>query len=391
MTSGALAFGKGLTTPNRWSATQAQVNYHFGFVKRGLFGQLFAGPLGLQHYRRFVAFSGFILILLVLSLVLYTAKSRLQERFGSYQFAALFFSSYSFTFIVNLIGYLDLVLCILAVVVLLIEDAKLRLVAAISVSIVALMVHEVFFVIFLPLLMLSFFLQLGRPSPTASPAARATPKHLSMLTAVLLLGTVATLTTVWISARPSLRADQVAAMQKEIASNTNFEIRPDFFEVMTRSVSDNAATTQLFYKQPSWWLANVISLLVFGPTLLLLVLATKYICRSDANFPKGSLLLATLAVFSPLAMHLVAWDAARWNAWVVVVSYLVLLTFCRFAKNVRLELSPLWKNAIFLVIVLNIASGNLLMDSRKERLFPFFKERLELKKLKPSWVGPPAL
>jgi len=62
-----MAVLKGLRRPSMWAATQAQLDYSHGFIKRGLLGAVY-GPLGGDHYGRlswiFAAELGVFLLLL---------------------------------------------------------------------------------------------------------------------------------------------------------------------------------------------------------------------------------------------------------------------------------------------------------------------------------------
>lgn len=383
---GGIAFGKGLMLPNRWSATQAQVDYSFGIVRRGLFGQVVTGPFGLQHYPRFVVASALILLVFVSLLVLYTIRSGIEQHFGNYQVSALFFSSYGFTYVANMIGYFDLILGSLAIFVLLIRNPRGRFLAALPISVIALLIHELFFFIFLPTLILSFLLQYGRERTGSTAPFR----RRSAITMAALLALVGVVTTACIFLRPSLTEEQVSKMRLRVASRVDFDIKTEFFDVMTRSATDNAAVMRLWYKQRYWWLANTISLVDFAPTLLLLMLITGKVIRSTPALPGWAAWLATATALSPLAMHLLGFDAARWNAWVVVMAYLILLMVCSYSSDLSIRLTRPWRNAIILAIILNIASGNLLLDRRPDNTYPFFGGSLSLKKLMPSKITAPA-
>src|ERR1700722_12397976 len=101
---------KAIRLPNYKSATQAQVDYRFGLVKRGLFGAVFSRPLHLEHYERFVLFSWGMLAVMVALLLALTWRSGLWQRVRFGGVAALFFSSYALTYMAHMVGYFEVVL-----------------------------------------------------------------------------------------------------------------------------------------------------------------------------------------------------------------------------------------------------------------------------------------
>jgi hypothetical protein len=103
----AVSIGKAVRLPNYKSAIQAQIDYRFGFVKRGMYGEIFTRPLHLEHYRRYAVFSWLMLALMVTVLLLLTWRSGLRERVLTGEAAALFFSSYSLTYMSHMVGYFE--------------------------------------------------------------------------------------------------------------------------------------------------------------------------------------------------------------------------------------------------------------------------------------------
>jgi len=384
--AGFIAVGKGIRYPNLWGATQAQVDYHFGFVKRGLFGQVIAGPLGLEQYKRFACVSWLIMLVFLALLVLCTTKSHLSKHLNNYQIPALFFSSYGLTFLVDLAGYLDLFLAALAMAVLLIGNPRARFCAAIPICLAALLIHELFLYEFVPTLLMSFLLQ-SRRSGDGSGAWR---ERRSLLVMAVVLASVFVGTTVWISLRPSLPPERMVLMEQRVAARVDFPIRRDFFDVLTRSTEDNAKLMRKAYREGPWWIENAIGVVIFGPTILLLLMITRKLIRANSKAPLGTATLATLAALSPLALHLLGWDRSRWNSLVVLTSYLMLLTVCRSEDKFEIELSPAWRNAMVLVIVLNIASGSVLLDFKVENAFPFVHS-LPVKELKSRGIVAPPI
>lgn len=156
---GGISFLKGFRWPGRWAATQAQVDYGEGFSKRGFFGSTATRLLQLNHYDRFAVFSTLLLLLLFVLIFRLALSSGLVTRLGDGQPLAIFAASYSIVFLTHLNGYLDIVLGVLTASVLFVRNVRLRLALTIPVVVPALLIHEEFLLVFLPLLLMSFVLQ----------------------------------------------------------------------------------------------------------------------------------------------------------------------------------------------------------------------------------------
>ncbi len=72
----SLSLFKGIRLPSRYAATQAQIDYSQGIVKRGFFGQWVYIPLGLGHYALFTVFSFALLALFFVFIIVLALRSR---------------------------------------------------------------------------------------------------------------------------------------------------------------------------------------------------------------------------------------------------------------------------------------------------------------------------
>ncbi len=366
---GTMAVLKGLHWPSTWAATQAQLSYQHGFVKRGLLGTLYA-PLHGNHYRALTAIFLLELVALLLLLVLLTRRAGLEERFGSIAPGALFASSYAITYTTHLIGYNDLVNASLAMLLLLIRDGRRRFLAALLVVPVALLVHENFLLIFLPVVLLTFVVEIAT---TASPARR---RMATMEAATLAI--VAVAINLVIAARPAMTHTQAMGLQHEVAAGVDFSVRTDFFGLLSASLHDNLRTMATTLHERWWWALLAISVAVLLPMLLMLLhLIARLLPLAG---PRAVWLkAATLAaIAAPLLLHLLAWDVVRWNVWTAFAAYLALLVLTMHLPKGTVTLTPAERNAIILLLAINLASGHGLFDGVTVRLYPFF----------PPWLGP---
>jgi hypothetical protein len=367
---GAVAFLKGIRFPNLWSATQAQIDYSHGFIKRGLVGTIFTDNLHLNHYIRFTVFSFAILAIALVALLLLVAHSGIQNRIGDGELVALFFSSFAFTYIANVNGYFDILLLAMTLAMLLVRGSKVRFALALFFCPIALLVHEAFFLLFLPALLFSFF---------ADAVERRTKPRISLiyagLIAVLCLG-IAFL----VARNRSLSQIELASLRNEIASRADFPIRSDFFRVMAWSAKENMLIMANMFRDGPYLIKQISATIIFLPVFLLVIFAGRNVCSMSRNQLLNrygfGLLLCTAAI--PLAMHALAWDCARWDAFACVSAFLGLMLVVRAMPQEHFVISPAFRNVTILVIALNMASGETLLDKGPKQ-YPFVQEVLQFR------------
>ncbi len=371
---GAVSFLKGLRRPNLWSATQAMVNYDHGIVKRGFFGATLGRWFRLNHYARFSVVSFVLLALLIGLLVLLTGRSGVWQKVGFGESVAVFFSSFTITFMAHLVGYLDIPLAIVALSLLLIRNTTLRFAAAVPLCVMALLIHELFLIVFLPVVLLSFVLDALRAT---SSSKRTAAWAMAGVLAVISLSVAAKL-----SVKRPLTLQGLATLKTEIGGRADFPVKNDFFDVMVRSGGDNwkvmAAAFHGHGVSHDLFLAK--DLVLCAPTLfLLLVVIGMAVKRSSETGARRTLALAVSAsLIAPMGMHLIAWDAGRFDALATLNVFFVLLVVCRTLPAERMP-NPVWfRNAAILVIALNMATGETLMDGEKINVFPFVQSTKDL-------------
>ncbi len=389
----AISMGKAIRLPNYKSATQAQIDYRLGFIKRGMFGAVFARPLHLEHYQRYAVFSWVALLATVLLLWLFTWKSGLRRRVLTGEVAALFFTGYALTYMAHMVGYFEVVLLALTLALLMIKPFWIRLLAGIPVTIFALAIHELFLIVFVPVLLFSFLVQASAQTlvQTSAPPTRDAldgPTHSSISrkirtfvpgkaaawVACTVLLAVSLGVTVRLALRPPLTGPQLSSMRSATSELADFPTDEAMYEVLVRSTADNLVIMRDAVTHAPWWRQQLVSLITMGPTVALLLVTTGLVLRSGRQAPRWLFGAAIGAGLSPLGMHLLGFDVARFNAMVILTSFLVLLTACFYTAGPPVALPPRWRHAVLLVMLLNMASGDLLMDGRVVRPFPFIRE-----------------
>lgn len=361
---GGLALLKGIRLPNRWAATQAQIDYSQGFVKRGLFGAVLTNSLHLWIYERFAVVSYVLLAVLAILLVLLVVKSGMTKRLGGAVMLAVFFGSYGVSTLANTVGYMDIPLAILAIGVLFVRKPMLRMALGVPMTIVALLIHEMFLFVFLPVLILSFFLQ-SLNEETLKGKRR-------VMAAGVILGMIAFLVSIRIARVPSMTGAQVMQMTQRIAARVNFTPRQDFYSVMVLSSDDNLRIMKVYFKIFDWYMKQAASVLIFGPTVVMLLVAAKDLLKRSKIGARGWVVaMVVICGCSPLAMHAFGWDVGRWNGLVCLTAFLALVVTVRFTNGPALVVSLGQQRLAVVVLLFSMASGGLLMW-REDKVFPAY-------------------
>jgi hypothetical protein len=358
-----LAILKGVRRPGLWALTHAELDYSFGFVKRGLLGA-FYHDIHLWRWRQLAAIFVIETAVLLFLIAVMTLRSGLLGQRGGWYIASAFASSYCVTFLVHLIGYTDIPLAALTVGLLLIRDSRLRFLSALPVIPVAVLIHENFLLLFMPVIVFSFFLDGAAESKEVRRKAWARGLILCALAVVIAIVT---------ALKPSLSPDQVRLMQTRMSSKVDFPLRSDVFDVLTFSLRHNSSLMWHMYTHSYWWWAEqFLSLCVFGPVLFLLIrrcFRTLESVDRSVSFIRAAVLIAT---FAPLAMHLLGWDQVRWNTFCVLDGYLCLLLINIRFRLANLAVDNAERNLVILVIALNLTSGYGLTDFIAIKSYPFF-------------------
>jgi hypothetical protein len=364
--AGVVSCLKGLRRPNLWAATQAMVNYDHGFVKRGLFGATVGGWLHLEHYARFTVVSEVLLVLLLGLLAWLTVRSGAFERLGDGEPVAIFFASYAITYLTHLVGYLDIPLAILTVGLIAIRRMEVRLAAAVPVCVAGVLIHEMFVVVFLPVILFSFWVDGVR---------REGKERTRVWAAAGLLTVVVAGVTMRLALERPMTATQAEAMREDVARRADFEVREDFFAVMGRSSGENFAMMRGVMQAPFFRHRFLASAAAFAPAILLLLAAVVWSVRGVSWRFRGVTMAAAIgAGLSPVGMNFLGYDFGRWDALVCLELYLVALILAKEREPGEVEFRIVYRWAAVVAIVLGLACGELfakdiLLDGAKANSF----------------------
>ena len=246
-----------------------------------------------------------------------------------------------------------------------IRDAKQRALVALPVTVLAVLTHELFLVVFFPVVLLSFALQaLSLPERSA---------RLKVLPSIVALAVVALGTTTLTAMHSSADKQTARALEADIQRRVDFPVRPDFFEVFTRSAGDNLRIMLAYTHNHGWREAQLGCALILLPTGALLLGVTRCLLeQSSISHARVAFFFCLAASLAPLAMNLLGWDVGRWYALAGLNCFLTLLCVCQFVPGKSLPGYSAFVRAAIVVIAISMASGGFLMDHQEIRPFPFF-------------------
>ena len=364
---GAVSLLKGMRYPGLWAATQVLINYDFGLIKRGLFGATLGNWLHLEHYTRFSLVSYVLLGLFVVLLGVFTLQAGALRKLGSIEVVALFAGSCTLTFMAHIVGYMDIPLGILTMLLLLVRNPMIRIIAAVPACLLGILIHESFLVVFFPCVLFSFILDIVR--------ATDAKKRVTLLAFVSMLFAAVLSLTFGMALKTRLTQDQISALRVEGIRRADFPIREDVFDLLRHSTGQNIVSMKDHFLQPWMDLLYIEDKLIYGATIVLLLISVVKITRSShAGKPLRILTAgAVIAACAPILMMFLGWDFARWDALCCLDCFLVLLTLCRVVPAPVPSLSAGYRNAVILTIALSMASSGGLMDNVQPNEFPFFE------------------
>ena len=348
---------RAIRMPNDFSEAHWLLDYRFGFIKRGFVGAICrftADLVGMRMSPGLIAIlSSTTLVCLSAALLylLFRAVRRQDPRDGMLAVGVVFVSSPFVVMMGHLLGYFDALLYLFAIgsVGLVLSDRPLR---AAMVSALAIAIHESYFLIGLPLVVLASVARLTAKGSHA----RWQPHLLALgipMVAFVAIPVLQTLTT------------DATTLRNHLAEHLD-----SFGFVPTRSegvaIWQTTSFMEFFRQQKGAFGKRLLDPAVVAsvaPTLLVILvfIHTAYGIRAFSPFS----ILVLGVVGAPLAMHAVAWDTARISTYVIgggfIASWILAET-----RSARRE-SHLWLLIALPALLLNVFGRVPLMDDRVER------------------------
>lgn len=351
---------RGIRYPNLWAYSHYLFNYDFGFVKRGLLGEiLHVLNIPYLYTYQFFCLLSFLILLINFVLLGQIVKCFIDRGKPVLTFCALLFvSSMAIVFLAHTVGYFDEIGLLVTLISLKIEGFYKKLLILALLMPFLLLIHETAFVIFYPVLFVSLFFSIKKDAWNQQ-------FPLLIVFSVLLLFLVVLL------GHATLDANSAGHMFVNMQTKVGHHLRPDAFDVLDRGLERNVFLMQDVWSQPDFATVFLLSLLVTVPVFASFVLLFVYLLRGEkAN---GYLIVMCIcAALSPLTLHFVAWDMHRWNTLTITTSFLTLyVVLGSIPKDPLFELEARVFPIFVLLVFLNGASSIPLFDSFYVKDYPF--------------------
>ncbi len=298
---------RGIRSPNAWSMTHYFFNYEQGFVKRGLLGE-FIRTLQwdlLYTYAFWAWVSTLVLALNVFFLAALAFRLMNQGfRFGV-GVCIVFFGSPAMVYLGHTVGYAENLGLLLTLGVLRCSNWKLKFAVSIIGFSILLLVHELHFFVFYPVVLFDMFMQ----------APKNTSEKRWLIGHFLLIWFIAA-----VMAGSLLAPESAAVLHADLVPKVDFSLRADAFSTLHRTSLDNVREVWDMRLYRGYHTNLLLSLLALALPLLFLLFSFQRLSRSQTKTLGAGLVV----IGSPLLLHVFGWDEMRWNALVLIHAFLVI-------------------------------------------------------------------
>jgi hypothetical protein len=360
---GGTALLKGIRLPYIWAATQAQIDYRYGYLRRGFFGEVCRRlHIPIWHYGVF-SFVAFGLLAGLFWLLARSMRRSGLDAAGLGAFTALLASSFCITLLTNLVGYYDILMALLVLAVLQFRSLRLQVVAALLAGIVGVLVHELYAVAYLPVSLAGIFCGFAEQGRHEKKLWAGVAAAVILPWAIVLLPL----------GHAKMAPAEVARLATSIHARVNFPSHDGvLFAIFGYSSGENLHKMLVCMRVGTYWVEECFGLLAFLPTtLFFLALAWRFASKRQ----RALRWYFVLCTFAPLLLNLVAYDRYRWFAMMELNAALCAIAVCWSKKRVPDATShPVfdvaWRRAAILLIAINMATDIGLFQG-PARTFPF--------------------
>lgn len=302
--------------PNQWSEAHWMLDYRFGFIKRGLGGEIF-GWFFEKSQLNILILSSVILILLFGSLLIIAIRHTVKSlgNINRILFYLIFFLSQYMVFATHIIGYMDNLIFLSTILAIELIKYKQILLASILTTF-CILIHELSFFLMLPICF--FALIINNISKELSLKDIFNPSLLQKIFLFLLLPFVAMIS---LSINQELFGSDRHVSIFKYLSSVRFitkEVADSVSEAYTESFKDYLVSESPYFLQRIF--VSKASIKYGIPILFLMFLIYKEFRKVDIK------ILIFLAIISllPLLLNAIAWDTYR------IWSYPYLVLFLGF-------------------------------------------------------------
>lgn len=306
---------KSIRFPNSWSEAHWMMDYRFGFIKRGLAGEIFS--FFLEKTQQNILFLSVVILIALYFLLLVIAcreTIRDKEKINTVLFYVLFFLSQYVIFTAHLIGYFDHLIFLLIILIVWLLKKRKILFSSLLVSI-SILIHEVSFFLMLPICCFALVINEidGNKFSIKDILTRGIVKRLIIF---LLLPVITTLG---------------VSIYQEIFGKVDHNLIFNYlehFQFIDKRGADSVASayttkfTDYFTQESPHFFQRVFiskCSIFFGiPILFMMYLVYKQFKRIN----KCVLLSLAVITLIPLCLHAIAWDTYRIWSFPFVILFL---------------------------------------------------------------------
>jgi len=365
-------FLKGVRTPSLWGYTHYLFNYDFGFVKRGLIGELAALTSSdyIRSYEFFVISSYLILILNILLLLRFSMNILRNCNLNTALPVFIYFSSVSVLYLAHCVGHFDNLVLLCVLITLSLKSFYLRYIIALMTTIFCLLTHEMFLVTFFPVVTLSLI--------TIASNNLDLKKTILIILYILIAMVAASIAIKAVLPKEIVHESYIYTQLNQ--PNSMIKLRKDTFDVQFRNIADNVEFMEQYYSTMEMYFRFVIGVFATLPSSIFILFFTIRIIKSLDFQPLLWFVFAISASFSPLLLHSVATDMERFNSLSILASFLVFIIFSldfkggkQLAENV-LPNKVSWRvvTTSTILICLNLGTKIALFDLYQVDFYPFY-------------------
>ncbi|MEQ9643575.1 MAG: hypothetical protein RIM84_26385 [Alphaproteobacteria bacterium] len=306
----------GIRLPNIWSLTHFLFDYSEGVIKRGLIGEVLQFFLGHSISYGILALLCYTIGVIWLILLVMKIRATAAHDHHIWLLTAVVVVSPGFVFLFHEIGYFDHISLIIVFLCFLLPAGCLGLIGRTLLCIVMVVIHETFFVLFFPTVVVEYWIR-----------AAVTRQRGTLIAVLLLVAPPAVAAYVMVDTM--LPANRHAAYIEHIDSRAeNFEVRTAAVKVLFRDGDRNMALNAKVWKNRKRWVdAFAATIFLLPLPFALIALSWNHLWRMQLP-SQTRLLLGTavgLGAISPLFLNFIAWDLWRFFCLSQVSAFLIVV------------------------------------------------------------------
>jgi len=355
---------RGIRFPNMWSYSHFLFNYDFGFIKRGLIGEIIKqlnSPY-LASYDSFLVFSFAIFCANIVLLFYFMNDSVNSQNPILICCSLIFASSLGVVFLSHTVGYSDQIGLLITLLTLKLSGFYKKSLFLFLAMPFALLIHEAIFITFFPVIFMALLLSIESEGQTKK---------------ILLLGAFSAILLIFVVFLSNHTLDETQAheMYTGLQAERAYPLREDAFNTLHRTSKDNFQVIESKWStKKTTFLELANSLLVTAPSFIVFIYFTNVILK-EAKVKYYIRLLSILASLSPLLLHFWGWDLHRWNTLTVTTSFIIqYITNIKYKNQLAITSDYIYA-LLAVVLFLNIGSTIPLLDGYIVKQYPFIEHQ----------------